>query len=283
LSLYAQWTLDTVTPVIHTVTFKENDSSADSVTSSMSENTIFQLTLFVNLRPIFVNNSHTFVDWNTSSDGSGTSYSDGAQYAFQSNLVLYAQWTLTAVVVTYNFVGNGGSGSVPSISGSIGSTFRMPGQSGFIRAGYVLIDWNTSANGSGTKYLIGESVTATASVVLYAQWHGKRVSTLFSAIGVFKAGSSSLSAALKSQINRVARTIMLRKYLKIDLFGYTSTTGLRSLNVSLSRTRARNVAVFLRSRLNDLKDHGVSIFSAGEGAIPGQSSNAYSRVEVFGV
>jgi outer membrane protein OmpA-like peptidoglycan-associated protein len=130
---------------------------------------------------------------------------------------------------------------------------------------------------------VGQGFKLAGSMVLYAQWSGHKLSTLFGAIGTFKRGSSSLSAALKSQINRLALTIKSRKYLKVDLFGYTGVTGLRSFDVSLSRARARNAAAYLRNRLNVLRVHGVTISSAGEGAITGQLSNAYSRVEVFGV
>jgi hypothetical protein len=248
----------------------------------MSGNSILPLTLFTNLRPSFINPSHVFADWNTAVDGSGTSFSDGAQYSFKSDLVLYAQWTQTTAD-TFSFNANGGSGSITSISDLSGSTLTLPGQSGLIRTGYVLVDWNTSANGSGTKYLVGEVVIVSKSIELYAQWSGHKLSTLFGAIGTFKAGSSLLSEALKSQILRVALTIRSRKYVTVDLFGYTGTTGLQSLNVSLSRARARNVANYLRARLAELKVRGVTVTSTGEGAIAGQSSNSYSRVEVFGV
>jgi len=123
----------------------------------------------------------------------------------------------------------------------------------------------------------------TEPTVLYAQWSGHKIATLFAAVGTFKSGSSSLSASLKSQINRIALTIKARKYVKVDLFGYTAATGLKSLNISLSRDRARNVATYLANRLHDLKVRGVSISSSGQGSIAGQAGNAYSRVEVFGV
>ncbi|HXC19283.1 MAG TPA: InlB B-repeat-containing protein, partial [Acidimicrobiales bacterium] len=232
--------------------------------------------------PTFANTSRSFSGWNTSRDGSGTSYADGSQFSFKEDLVLYAQWTL-AVTDTFSFNANGGDGTVASITGSPGSTFTVPGQAGLIRAGYVLTNWNTSANGSGSKYLVGAQVTIAGSTLLYAQWSGHKLSTLFGAIGTFKTNSSSLSAALKSQIDRVAHTIKTRQYRSVTLFGYTAATGLKSLNVAVSRSRAANVANYLRRQLNALRDRGVSISSAGEGAIAGQTSNAYSRVEVFGV
>jgi uncharacterized repeat protein (TIGR02543 family) len=278
-ALYAQWV---VIAAPYTVTFYENDSASDSVSSSMSATEATPFTQFADMQPTFVNGSHMFSGWNTSRDGTGTSYSDGFHFPFQTNLILYAQWTLT-VVDTYSFSANGGSGTISSISGSPGSNLVIPGQTGLIRAGFALADWNTSANGSGTKYLVGENVTITGSTLLFAQWSGHKPATLFGAIGTFKTDSSALSANLKSQINRVALTIKSRKYLKIDLFGYSATTGLKSLNISLSRSRAVNVGTYLRNRLRVLKVRGVSISSSGQGSIAGQSSKAYSRVEVFGV
>ncbi len=279
LTLYAQWT---PASSMHTVTFNENASATDSLDVVMSDDQTANLTRFANLEPAFVNGAFSFSGWNSSRDGTGTPYSDGAQFAFTSNLVVYAQWS-EKTVVTISFVANGGSGTVTSINGSIGTTITIPNQTGLIRAGFVLTNWNTTSNGSGTKYSVGETMVITGSAVLYAQWSGHKLATLFGAVGTFKSGSTSLSASLKSQINRLALTIKSRKYLKVDLFGYSAATGLKSLNISLSRDRARNVATYLANRLHYLKVRGVSISSSGQGSIAGQASNAYSRVEVFGV
>jgi OmpA family protein/List-Bact-rpt repeat protein len=279
LNLYAQWTVNVE---VHTVTFIENDNSTDTANSEMSESTTAPLTLFANLQPSFTDSDHSFSSWNTARDGSGISYLNGAQYGFSADLVLYAQWT-PDTVDTLSFNANGGSGTVASISGAAGSLVTVPGQTGLIRVGFVLTSWNTIANGSGTAFRVGQLVTLAQSVKLFAQWSGHAPATLFGAVGIFKTGSSSLSANLKSQINRIANTIRSRKFRTVDLFGYTSATGLKSFNISLSRARARNVAIYLRNRLRALNVVGVSVLSSGEGAVSGQSSNSYSRVEVFGV
>lgn len=40
----------------------------------------------------FTRTGYTFTGWNTSADGSGTAYADGASYEFAADLTLYAQW-----------------------------------------------------------------------------------------------------------------------------------------------------------------------------------------------
>jgi len=45
---------------------------------------------------------YTFVNWNTKADGTGTAYAVGSTYATQANLVLYAQWRLTAPLAVTN-------------------------------------------------------------------------------------------------------------------------------------------------------------------------------------
>lgn len=280
-NLYAVWAKD-----YHSVTFIENDNSSDAIYDVQTQNAPTALTMFASLSPVLSNPGFTFVDWNTESNGGGSSFGDGSTYSFTGPMVLFAIWSAIPTKTlndTVTFDANGGSGSINPINGTPGSIITLPGQTGLIRDGFELTRWNTSATGSGTSYSVGQGFKLSGSIILYAQWSGHSVAVLFGAIGTFKSGSSLLSASLKRQINRIANTIKSRKYLKVDLFGYTAATGLRSLNVSLSRARARNVAIYLRNRLHVLKVHGVTILSTGEGAIAGQSSNSYSRVEVFGV
>jgi outer membrane protein OmpA-like peptidoglycan-associated protein len=144
-----------------------------------------------------------------------------------------------------------------------------------------LTSWNTAANGTGTSYAPGQSVTLSTSLTLYAQWKKTPTSILYGAVGVFSAKSATLSASLKTQVRRLATTIMMKKYVKVTLYGYTGATGVASLNRSLSAARAENVANYLKSELSALKVRGVAISAAGEGAVTGKTAPQYSRVEVF--
>src|ERR1019366_6231877 len=162
--LYAVWTNG-----YHTVTFAENDSGTDPVSATQTENVPTVLTLFASLSPGFVKSGHTFEDWNTAPDGSGTSYSNGAIYDFGAAVVLYAVWQVVPVV-TATFNSGMGIGSTPSESESTGSTLLLPSGSAMSYVGYAFAGWNTAANGSGTSYAAGSSIVLNANETFYAQW-----------------------------------------------------------------------------------------------------------------
>ena len=80
VSLYAQWAVST-----YTVTFDANGGSGTMSGQAASSSTA--LTANTLTRDGF-----DFAGWNTATNGSGTDYADGANYAFTSDVSLYAQW-----------------------------------------------------------------------------------------------------------------------------------------------------------------------------------------------
>ena len=113
---------------------------------------------------------YTFNGWNTSADGSGTSYAAGATFAIAAETRLYAQWAISSYTVTYNG-NNNTDGSAPSDGTySYGATVTVPGAETLSRSGYTFSGWNTAANGSGTSHPPGETFTIAADTTLYAQW-----------------------------------------------------------------------------------------------------------------
>jgi uncharacterized repeat protein (TIGR02543 family) len=241
VTLFAQWT-----PDVYVVTYSSNGGSVSPLSSSYT----------------FANTGLTLP---TPPSGSVT---------------LFAQWS-QVLTDTLTFDANGGSGSVASITGLHGSTITLPGQTGLLHAGFALVHWNTKATDTGTSYSVGQTLKLSGSSTLYAQWSGHTPAILFGAVGTFAKNSSALSMKLKDQVKRLALTIRAKKYHAVTLYGYTAATGLRSLNVALSRARATTVATYLRAQLRILKVKGVTIKSAGEGSVGGGSSAVYSRVEVF--
>jgi uncharacterized repeat protein (TIGR02543 family) len=109
VTLYAQWSV-TPTPgpnpsPIFTVTFGANGGVGEMGPQSSSSPTNLTLNSFTRT-------GYAFLGWNTASDGSGTAYANGAPYAFDANLRLYAQWGKRPAIVTGLRVAQVGPGEV---------------------------------------------------------------------------------------------------------------------------------------------------------------------------
>ena len=88
---------------------------------------------------------YNFVNWNTKSDGSGTTYEPGDTYTANANLTLYAQYY-----------------PVP-----VRGTIKLPGGS---KNGYVLRGWTRDLT---TEQLVEDNYTALGDETLYAVWSEK--------------------------------------------------------------------------------------------------------------
>lgn len=138
---------------------------------------------------------YTFKNWNTKSDGSGTSYAAGASYTANAALALYAQWAINTWTVSYN--ANGGSSTPASQTKTYNVALTLRGAISRSNASatgykvtydanggscsttsataarttkYTFSKWNTKADGSGTAYAAGASYTGNAALALYATW-----------------------------------------------------------------------------------------------------------------
>lgn len=161
--LYAQWSAP-----FHTVTFAENASPTDSVVAAQTENAASPLTQFTGLTPMFQNANHSFSGWNTNSSGTGSSYSDGSNYSFGADLILYAQWSSTSESISFS--ANGGVGAISPVISSIGSSATIPSGSALSFANHSFIDWNTQPGGGGVAYQAGATLLVSSALTLYAQW-----------------------------------------------------------------------------------------------------------------
>ena len=185
------------------VTFYENAFVGDSVYTDEISNTQQQLTLFANLTTAFVNVGYHFVDWNTSADGSGTTYLDGAEYDFTlGNLTLYAQWAPNTVTFYENDNGSDTTRSIESNHVSATLTLLSGMSPAFSNSGYSFAGWSTAANGAGTSYANGATYDFTlGNLVLYAQWTPNTYTVTYdadggalaAASGVYTSGSAPLT------------------------------------------------------------------------------------------
>lgn len=126
------------------------------------------------------NSGYTFSGW-TSDNGDTFTNADSASTTFTM--------PEGAVTITANFTAKPGGGGTSTYSvtytanGGVGSSHKVAGLSsgskhtvlsltktGISYSGYTFDGWNTKANGSGTAYAPGESLSVRGSVTLYAQW-----------------------------------------------------------------------------------------------------------------
>ena len=97
---------------------------------------------------------------------------------------------------TVSYDGNGAPGGTPVVDNSQyrpnetalvqGNTYRMPNA--------AFLGWNTEADGSGTSYATGDSITMSGSVTLYAQWGEKGKVRLDYRVTPAGAGTVSLAS-----------------------------------------------------------------------------------------
>ena len=125
----------------------------------------------------FTREGYYFTGWNTRADGGGTSYSDGGYATFYGNTTLYAQWQKYADHVV-SFYKNDGSGESRSQTIAYGQSGKLEANS-FTREGYSFTGWNTKADGSGTNYSDGATVTPGGDLELYAQWKAESYTLSF--------------------------------------------------------------------------------------------------------
>ena len=76
--------------------------------------------------------------------------------------------------VTVTFDANGGSGTMEPQTAAADKAFSL-NPNAFTRQGYVFTGWNTQADGQGTAYADGATLTLSADLTLYAQWRAVRL------------------------------------------------------------------------------------------------------------
>ncbi len=169
ITLYAQWT---VIPT-YTVSYASSGVTSGTVPAPASYAQGDTVTVSGNTGNLLLT-GYSFSGWNTAANGTGTSYAPGDTFAMGAAAVtLYAQWTAIPMHgLSYN--GNSATSGVVPGSSTVyeNATVTVSDNTGnLIRTNYTFSGWNTAANGSGTPYAPGDSLTmGTADVILYAQW-----------------------------------------------------------------------------------------------------------------
>lgn len=169
-TLYAQWTLNT-----YTVSYSANGGTG--APSAQTKTYDVNLTLS-STKP--TRTGYTFKNWNTKSDGTGTTYSSGGTYTSNSGATLYAQWQIITYPVTYNM--NGGTGGPANQTKTYGVNLTLT-NSQPTRSGYTFKRWNTNSSDTGNAYSPGGTYTANAALSLIAIWTPNTYTVSYNANG----------------------------------------------------------------------------------------------------
>lgn len=259
VTLYAEW----VALGEYAVTYNANGADGGSAPSAQTKTEGTDLTLATNSGGLS-KTGHTFVGWNTATDGSGTAYAEGAPYAGDADLVLYAEWAaLIAYAVTYD--PNGAtSGTVPDDQMKFeGVSLALADNSGGLaRDGVAFTGWNTAPDGMGTSYSVGGAYTADAALTLYAEWALGPAESISN--GGFEAGDLS---SWGSQIAAASASMTVGAW-----DGSNVRSGTYSLQAVNSNARAPNVylsyGVNTVSGLKANTDYLVSFWAKGDATSP---------------
>ena len=155
------------------VTYDPNGASGGAAPVDSSTYLIGGTAILLGNTGILTKAHSIFGGWNSSSDGTGTSYLPGNSIQVgTTNITLYAIW-VPAYSITYHANG-ASSGTVPE-----DSQLYLPSEPVAVLAnngnlaipGTSLLGWNTSPDGNGADYAFGATIIIGATdVVLYACW-----------------------------------------------------------------------------------------------------------------
>lgn len=159
VTLYAQWR------PYNTVAFNAN--GGNGVMSDLKAKDGTSVALPANT---FTRTGYTFSHWNDADNDSGTVYADGSVISnVNSDITLYAQWTINNFTVT--FITNGGE-AIPSQTVCYGENAEEP--TAPTKANATFFGWFTSADGGDTlsDSMFDFSIGITSTTILYAKWVG---------------------------------------------------------------------------------------------------------------
>ena len=120
----------------------------------------------------------TFAGWNTKSDGSGTSYANGASVknltsTCDDSVTLFAQWTANQFTVTFDKNDGTGTANPTSKTCTYDSDCTAATQGTLSRSEYTFQGWSESSTATSAQYSAGDDITnisTGSNITLYAVW-----------------------------------------------------------------------------------------------------------------
>jgi len=189
--------------------------------------------------------SYTFKNWNTKSDGKGTSYNAGASYTANEAATLYAQWnssTSTAAV-----------------------TLPTP-----TRTGYTFKGWSTSStatSGSTGKY------TPNGNVTLYAVWEANKYTVSYNANG----GTGAPANQTKTHGTNLTLSSTKPTRANASAGKYTVTLNANGGSVSLASMDAARTTSYTFKNWNTKQDGSGPSYNAGASYTANEAATLYAQ------
>ncbi len=158
----AVWTAKT-----YYVTFDAN--TADAVGGMTGQPIVYQTSVALTACA-FTRSGYNFTGWNTSADGSGTAYSDGAAVELSGDVTLYAQWARKQTTISFD---KDSTGLTETVNSTYADTVTLKDISNS-RPGYRFDGWYYL---SGTEKIPFEKIDGAyrmpaEDITLYAEWTG---------------------------------------------------------------------------------------------------------------
>lgn len=179
------------TPTTYTVSFNANGGSGSVSSQTVNSGTSITLPSASGL----TYTGHTFLNWNTASNGSGTSYSVGSSYTVTSNVTLYAIWQVAGPTAVFT-----------AVDASLSATLKsLPGNS---NAKALVV--NVTTAGTATLDVLGSLTNGNPVIAYY--WITSRDSS-----EVFQA-TSTLNPILAKTVASATQTINLSVGLNVICF-----------------------------------------------------------------
>jgi uncharacterized repeat protein (TIGR02543 family) len=124
-----------------------------------------------------------------------------------------------SIVVSFN--ANGGTGNKSALIVSSGVSTSLPDGTGFTNQGFEFNGWNTLANGTGTSYVTGSSITTSTAVNLFAQWVRVPSPTCVAGVGQGGSGAGATVATTKAGNGCVGISYKVGNVTTVATFNYT--------------------------------------------------------------
>ena len=155
----------------YTVTYNSNTDTEETKTQ-----TFYKGSLLADAEALGFTGTGTkrFKEWNTQKDGSGTSYTEGTSPELTEDITLYAQWADFYKVTYLINIDSNTQTYIQKVEGEPSLATKTTAFADFDDSNYTFCGWDTKADGSGTRYAEGKTLTLTEDIILYAQWCGAK-------------------------------------------------------------------------------------------------------------